>query len=52
MPPHKKRKILRSFLISTATTFVFGMFLINLVPITVVFPTCAPIWVGLTTLGA
>ena len=60
IPPHalpiknrnKIKFLVISFLVSTLITLLFA-FLANFykIPITVILPTSAPIWIGITTIG-
>lgn len=60
MPPHalpiknanKVKFLVISLLASTSLTFGFALLLNHFnIPIIVILPTSAPIWVGLTTIG-
>ena len=48
---HTYKKLTFAFFASTVMTFAFASFLsYNNVPASVILPTSAPIWIGLTTL--
>ncbi len=53
MPPHKEswKAIVVGFSISTVASLLFGTFLtVSAIPVTVILPTLAPIWIGLATI--
>ncbi len=52
MPPRESYKaIVTGFSLSTLASLLFGTFMVVAsIPVTVILPTLAPIWIGLATI--